>query len=116
MVAPVGLGATVSVPALSSIVIGPTHLAAGSAASYSNRLQSAQPSWSTADNPQPTQVLSYTLVIGAVVNGSDGSINQAAPAGILVCPAQSPVVGLQVGNLDWQFSRNFLNGLVMGVL
>lgn len=107
MVAPVGLGATVSVATLSSIIIGPTYLALGSAAAYT-----------ASTNPQPSQPISYPLLVGAYVKGSDGSVNIGLPVGITVGPRNTPA-GAQAfaaGNLCWGFGQNLLFSSVLGVL
>lgn len=114
---PIGPGQTVSVPALSSINIGPMSVAMGSAASL-NSTQSVTPVGNPFPlNPQPSQPPNPTLVVGATVYGSDGSVNIAVPQGILIYPAINPALGNQGGFFNFgQPGTNFLTGLLLGVV
>lgn len=105
MVAPVGLGATVAVPTLGTITIGPTYLAVGSAAAYT-----------TATNPQPSQPQTYVLMVGAYVRASDGSVNIALPVAVQVTPWEAPSATYQDGDLNWSYGQNMLFNVVLGVL
>lgn len=107
-VVPIGPGQMTSVPALSSITIGPFPIVVASAAA-SNSYQSMGPTGSTTPvNNQGSQPLQYTLMVGAEVLGSDASINQAGQAALLVSGSSAPPLGYQGGFLQFNAPNNFL--------
>jgi hypothetical protein len=107
-VVPIGPGMTTSVPALGTITIGPFPVVVASAAN-GNTAQSMGPTGSTTPvNPQGSQPLQYTLMIGADVYGSDGSYNQAGVAALLVSYLSAPPLGFQGGFLQFNAPNNFI--------
>ena len=112
---PIGQGQTVIVPALSSINIGPFPVAIGSAANV-NAFQMVQMSGSLSPvNPQPSQPANMTVMVGADVYGSDGSVNQAGEVAILVSGSIQPPPGFQGGVLQFSAPNNAVD-YFMGVL
>ena len=99
-------GMTVSVPTLDDITIGPFPIAVGSAAA-ANSFAMVEPG-DQPPNAQPSQPMQSTILIGATVYGSDGSINVAGPAGLLVSYTSAPPVGYQGGFLQFASPNNFI--------
>lgn len=94
-VVPIGVGQVTSVPALSSLTFGPFPMAFGSAAaasSYDMVPPGAQPG-----NPQGSQPPQVEIFIGALVYGSDGSVNVAGNTRVLVSYSVPPPLGFQGG-------------------
>lgn len=101
---PVGPGLPASVSALSSIYIGPfpmqVHSAAFSAASNQT------PPFSQPPNMQGSQPQVFNMVIGALVTGSDGSVNEAGRVQLRVAPAVKPYLHSQGGVAQFGGKRN----------
>lgn len=115
-VPPTGPGMTTSVPALSSITIGPFPVVVGSASNV-NSFQAVNQSGNLFPvNPQGSQPPQTTVMIGALVYGSDGSVNTAGEAAILVSYSVSPPVGYQGGFLQFSSPNNLADGFLAGVL
>jgi uncharacterized membrane protein len=94
-VVPVGYGQTTSVPALSSITIGPFPIAVGNvapAAIFNAVPPSSQPSLVQVAMPPQSKIF-----IEALVYGSDGSVNVSGAAGLLVTYTDAPPVAFQGG-------------------
>lgn len=107
-VVPIGPGQTTSVPALSSITIGPFPIVIATAAN-GNTYQTMGPTGSvTPVNAQGSQPLQVTFMIGADVSGSDGSLNTAGQAGLLVSGSSQPPLGFQGGFLQFASPNNFI--------
>lgn len=95
-VPPIGQGQTTTVPALGSITIGPMAIAVGSVAN-ANMFQAVPPS-AAPTNPEALALpTSYELWVGALVYGSDGSVNIAGKDRLLVSPTSQPPLGYQGG-------------------
>lgn len=107
----IGAGQTVVVPTLSSINIGPFPIVCGSAAN-GNSFQMVSPG-AQPPNAQPSQPLQSTLVVGAIINGSDGSSNVAGSAAVLVSYTSTPPLGYQGGFFQFAAPNNFI-GLTPG--
>lgn len=116
-VPPTGPGQNTTVPAGGSINIGPFPIVLASAAYVAGANPTvAQPaSAEFPNNPQVSQRSRYIAVIGALVYGSDGSANVAAPVGMTVSHGFPPPIGTQGGFLNFSSPQNFAN-LLMGVL
>lgn len=97
-----GPGQTVVVPALGSLSFGPFPIAVGSGANGSSFL--ALPA--AIGNSQLAEKDSYQLFVGAVVGGSDGSINTAGSAGLVVSYTAVPPLGTQGGTAQFNAPRN----------
>ncbi len=91
---PYGPGAPVVVAAGGVGRVGPFAVTAGMAANANGGVK------------QPTQVPIYTLMVGAVVFGSDGSRNVAAEAGLTVSWPIRPQVGTQGAALNFSQPGN----------
>jgi hypothetical protein len=107
-VPPIGPGMTTSVPAGSSINIGPFPVVEASAANNNSFQAVNQTGNLNPINPQGTQRPQHTLMIGADVYGSDGSFNQAGEAGLLVSYGSTPPPGYQGGYLNFAGPNNFI--------
>lgn len=94
-VPPIGVGQTVSVPSLSSLTFGPFPLVFGTAAAASS--YDMVPPGSLPSNPQGAMKPQQRFFVGATVYGSDGSVNEAGRAGILISYTVSPPLGFQGG-------------------
>lgn len=115
-VVPLGPGMTTTVPAASSITFGPFAIAASSSAN-ANSFQMVNPSNSVIPaNPQPSQRPQQQLMVGAIVYGSDGSVNTAGQAGLLVSFTPPPPLNFQGGPLMFSAPNNLALGLTSGVL
>jgi hypothetical protein len=115
-VPPTGPGMTTSVPALSSITFGPFPIVVASAANV-NSFQAVNQSGNLFPvNPQGSQPPQRTVMVGALVYGSDGSINEAGEVGLLVSYTSAPPVSYQGGFLNFSAPNNYATGLIFGVL
>jgi hypothetical protein len=113
---PLGSGATTLVPALSSITFGPFPIVMASAAN-ANPQAVINPSGNINPvNPQPAERPFQTFNVGALVYGSDGSINTAGTAALLVGYTSVPPIGFQGGPLQFGMPNNLALGLLTGVL
>lgn len=101
---PIGVGQTTTAPALSSIFIGPIYLAIGSAAAASS--YQMVPPGAVPANTQGAQPLQSQLFIGARVYGSDGSVNSAGSAGLLVSYSVAPPQAYQGGYAQFSAPNN----------
>lgn len=115
-VPPIGVGMTTSVPALSSINIGPFPIVVGSAANVNSFQMVNQTGNLNPVNPQGSQTPQYQLLVGASVNGSDGSSQDAGVAGILVSYASNPPLGFQGGFMQFASPNNLSAMIPIGVL
>lgn len=115
-VAPIGPGMTTSVPALSSITIGPFPIVVASAANANSFQMVNQAGNLNPINPQGSQPPQSTVMVGATVYGSDGSSNVAGSAPLLVSYASAPPVGFQGGFLNFSAPNNCITGLIPGIL
>lgn len=95
---PYGPGAPVTIAAGATLPVGPFPITAGSAAAALRD--------GNTGNAQPSQPLNYTLMIGAIVFGSDLSRNTAGEAGMLVSQTIAPTVGQQGGSLIFSKPTN----------
>ncbi len=107
-VPPIGPGMTTSVPALSSINIGPFPIVVASSANVNSYQAVNQTGNLQPINPQGSQPAQYTLQVGADVYGSDGSFNTAGVAPLLVSYGSTPPVGYQGGFYDFAGPNNFI--------
>lgn len=113
-VPPTGPGMTTSVPALSSITIGPFPIVIGSSASANSFAM--LPPGSQPSNPQGSQPPQTRVMIGALVYGSDGSVNEAGETGLLLSYAIAPPLGYQGGDLNFAGPNNLSTGFLVGIL
>lgn len=102
-----------SIAALGSLTLGPFGLSAGSPANASS-FQTAFPA--TATNQQPSSPPQQVVMVGALVYGSDGSINDAGKAPILVSFTPPPPQGWQGGYLNLSAPNNAVTALATGIL
>lgn len=114
-VPPTGPGMTVSVPTLSSITFGPFPLAIGSAANVNSFAAVNQSGNLNPINPQGSQPPQTQVMVGALVYGSDGSVNEAGEAGLLLSYSSSPPLGYQGGDLNFAGPNNFATGFLAGI-
>lgn len=112
-VPPTGAGQTVSVPALSSLYFGPFSVAVGSAANANPNLAMGPVGSTGPINPQLAHPMQYTLMVGAEVTGSDGSLNTATPAPLLVSYFSQPTQATAGGTLQLSTAANSA-GIVPG--
>lgn len=113
---PMGWGMTTIVPATSSITFGPFPIAAGSSANV-NSFQAVNQSGNLNPvNPQPSQSPQQQLMVGATVYASDGSVNTAGQAGLLVSYVPAPPMGFQGGPLMFSAPNNLALGVFTGAL
>jgi len=103
-----------TVPALSSLTFGPFPVAIGSAAAGS-QAQMVPPSTQPV-NPQASQPLQTLFAIGATVYGSDGSVNTAGTAPLLLSYFPPPPPNFQGGPLQFSQPNNTALGFLTGVL
>jgi len=111
---PLIAGAPSTVAALGTSNFGPIAINLGSAAA-SNAFQTiplVNAGGISTLSAQPSQPISYVVLVGADVTGSDGSVNQAGTAPLVLSPAVGPQVNSQGGVLMSQPS----NSLTMLVL
>jgi hypothetical protein len=112
---PIGPGQTTLVPALSSITIGPFAISVGSAANVNSFAAVNQTGNLFAINPQPTQPPQNVITVGATVYGSDGSVNTAGVAPLLVSYTSAPPLGYQGGFLNFASPNNAAGGFLLGL-
>ena len=113
----IGPGMTTSVPPLGTITVGPFPIVVGSAANANSFQVVNQTANLNPINPQGPALVPQTIVmVGAAVNGSDGSVNVASEAGLTVSYSNSPPLGYQGGFLNYAGPNNFVTGLCFGVL
>lgn len=115
-VVPLGPGMTTVVPALSSITFGPFPISAGSAANVNSFAAVNQVGNLFAINPQPSQRPQQLLLVGATVYGSDGSINIAGVAPLLVSYTSTPPLNYQGGLFQFAAPNNLALGKATGVI
>lgn len=115
-VPPIGPGMTTSVPSLSSINIGPFPVVVGSAANVDSFQAVNQSGNLNPINPQGSQPAQYALQIGATVQGSDGSSNEAGVAPLFVSYTAAPPQAFQGGYLQFASPNNLVAALIPGVL
>lgn len=112
-----GPGATVVVPTLASITFGPFPIVVGNVGNGSLFL--ALPTGTSLRSPaniQLAQPIQFQLLVGAIVQGSDGSSNTAGVAPLMVAYSTPPPIGFQGGSLQLYAVNNCVTGLVTGVL
>lgn len=111
-----GPGQTVVVPALSSLTFGPFPLVFGSAANV-NSFQQVDTVGSTQPvDRQISQPPQLVVKVGAIVTGSDGSLNTAGVAPIIISYTQPPPPSYQGGFLNFAAPNNLAGGLMLGIL
>lgn len=113
---PVGPGMTTYVPANSSINIGPFPIAIGSAANVNPFQMVNQYGNLNPVNPQGALPPQFTVLIGAVVSGSDLSQSTAGTAPLLVSYTNAPPVGFQGGFLQFNGGNNLADAFLAGIL
>lgn len=101
---PYGPGVPTSVPTLDSILMGPFPVQVSSAAN-GNPFQMVPPS-SRPVNAQASQRLNTNLVIGALVTGSDGSVNEAGRVQLVISSWSKPPLRFQGGNAQFNGAQN----------
>lgn len=99
-VPPTGPGMTTSVPALSTITIGPFPIVLGSASNVNSYQMVNQTGNLNPVNPQGSQPPQQQVMVGAIVYGSDGSSNVAGKAGMTMSYTSTPPVSYQGGFLN----------------
>lgn len=109
-VPPIGPGVVTLVPSLGTIVLGPFPLVAPSLASGSTFYQLG----STSGNEQPSQVLTQSIAVSALVYGSDGSVNQSPQTVFLVSWVPPPPIGTMGGSLVFSLPGNSLGVFGLG--
>lgn len=117
---PLGPGMNTVVAAGATILIGPMPLVVYNGAannSYQNPVANSgsQPSASWG-GPTSNRYPQFTTIIGATLYGSDGSINQAGTAPVLIDVVSPPPLGYQGGFLHFSAPNNLITGLLAGVL
>lgn len=115
-VVPLGPGMTTVVPPLSSITFGPFPIAPGRAANVNSFAAINQTGNLNPINPQGAHRPQQLLLVGATVYGSDGSVNIAGTAALLVSYASTPPLGYQGGFLQFAAPNNLVLGMTTGVL
>ncbi len=115
-VPPTGVGMTTTVPALSSITIGPFPIVVSSAANVNSFQAVNQTGNLNPINPQGSQPPQSRLLVGAYVYGSDGTVNVAGVAPLLVSYAIPPPVGYQGGFLQFSAPNNLATALLAGII
>lgn len=116
---PLGPGMPTVVAAGATILIGPMPIVIYNGAannSYQNPVANSgsQPSASWG-GPTSNRYPQFTAVIGATLYGSDGSINQAGTAPVLIDVVAPPPLGYQGGALHFSAPNNLVTGLLAGV-
>jgi hypothetical protein len=71
---------------------------------------------STGYSPQASQYMQFTVLVGATIYGSDGSLNVAGVAPLLASYSPAPPAGFQGGYMALAAPNNFLLPLMLGVL
>lgn len=115
-VVPMGPGMTTVVPTRASITFGPFPIAPATAANVNNFASVNQTGNLFAINPQPAHRPQQILQVGATVYGSDGSVNTAGIAPLLVSYANPPPIGYQGGPMQFGAPNNIALGLLTGLL
>ena len=115
-VMPIGPGMTVTAAALSSINIGPFPVVLATAANANSFQAVNQTGNLNPINPQGSQPPQVTIVIGADVQGSDGSFNVAGTAALVVSYQSQPPLGFQGGFLALGNGNNLANLRMLGIL
>lgn len=120
---PLGPGMQTVINPGATVLAGPVMIVLHSP-SASNSYQTVSPTGAPAVDVQPSgsrggatgnHYPEFTVLVGATVYGSDGSVNVAGKAPILVDVVAPPPVGLQGGFLDLARGSNLANYLA-GVL
>lgn len=116
---PIGPGMTTLCPAGGTIVMAPLPVVVHSPAA-SNSFQAvtgdtALPAGQNAHVRMPGPAPQFTVLVGATLQASDGSVAEAAPAPLLVDVAVAPPLGRQGGTLQFADPNNLVN-LLTGVL
>jgi hypothetical protein len=107
-----------TVPALSSLTFGPFAITIPSMGNGS-MFQHVEPVVlvnSAPANPQPSQPSYVQFQLGALVYGSDGSVNTAGVAPLMVSFAPPPPMNWQGGPLQFSAPNNLALGFASGVL
>jgi hypothetical protein len=112
---PIGPGMTTVAPALSSITIGPFPVVVGTAANINSFQAVNQTGNLNPINPQASQPAPFTVMVGAMVQGSDLSQNVAGEAGLLVSYASAPPLAYQGGFLQLAGPNNLSTAVAAGV-
>lgn len=115
-VPPIGPGMTVTAPAGASISIGPFPVVVASGANVNSFQAINQTGNLNPINPQGSQPAQFTVMVGGLVYGSDGSVNTIGEAAILVSYESPPPVAYQGGFLQYASPNNFVSLMLMGVL
>lgn len=111
-----GPGQVVVAAALTSITFGPMPVAVGSASNMSSMPQAGYSSGTTPFNPQAGQPPQTSILIGATVYGSDGSVNEAGRVGLFVSYVPFPPQAFQGGYMQFSAPNNLMTGISFGVL
>lgn len=116
---PIGPGMATLVPAGGTIVMSPLPVVVHSAAAC-NSFQAVTgdtvlPGGQNAHVRMPGPAPQFTVLVGATLQASDGSINEAATAPLLVDVAVPPPLGWQGGTLSLEAPNNLVTYLA-GVL
>lgn len=118
-VLPLGPGMPSVVGAGEYLIIGPVPVVVHSAAAANSYQQVGTPGVLTAPqgahNRSPGPSPQFTVLVGAQLQASDGSVNEAATAPLLVDVAVLPPLGWQGGNLTLGAPNNLVTYLA-GVL
>lgn len=119
MALPVGPGTSTVVPAGGTIVMSPLPVVVHSPAA-SNSFQAATgdtslPRGQNAHVRMPGPAPQFTVLVGAELQASDGTVNEAATAPLLVDVAVPPPLGRQGGTLQFADPNNLVN-MLTGVL
>lgn len=117
---PLGPGMPTVVAPGATVLVGPAQLAVHSnsaANSFQNpsSLIDSQPSDARGE-PTGNHYPQFTVLVGATLYGSDGSINQAGTAPLLVDVVAPPPLGFQGGFLHLSAPNNLVTAYAAGVL
>ncbi len=113
-VPPIGPGMTTLVPSLSSITIGPFPVVVASASNVNSFAAVNQAGNLFPINPQRAERSHFTLMVGALVYGSDLSVNVAGQAALLVSYTSNPPPGFQGGYMNFAGPNNLAVLLLTG--
>ncbi len=107
---------TTSVAALSTATFGPFGIAIGTPSNV-NSFQAVNPAATDFDPVYPQQAVRSPrkYFIGATVYGSDGSLNVAGEAPVLIDTTTPPPLGYQGGFLQFSSPNNFAAGFLAGI-
>lgn len=111
-----GPGQVVVAPARSSITFGPMPIAIGLISGMNPFPPGGFTTGSVPFNAQAGQPPQASVLIGALVYGSDGSANDAGRVGLFVSYSPAPPQAFQGGYLQFSAPNNFMTGLSFGVL